>query len=63
VVLYDVLGDVVCGGFSVPICEGYAEQVLIVTSGDKMALYAANNIATAADNFRDRRYTQVGASS
>ena len=44
VVLYDVLGDVVCGGFAAPIREGYAEQVLIVTSGEKMALYAANNI-------------------
>ena len=35
VVLYDVLGDVVCGGFAAPIREGYAEQVLIVTSGEK----------------------------
>ena len=42
VVLYDVLGDVVCGGFAAPIREGYAEKVLIVTSGEKMALYAAN---------------------
>ena len=41
VVLYDVLGDVVCGGFAAPIREGYAEKVLIVTSGEKMALYAA----------------------
>ncbi|HAG12942.1 MAG TPA: nitrogen fixation protein NifH, partial [Ruminococcus sp.] len=40
-VLYDVLGDVVCGGFAAPIREGYAEQVLIVSSGEKMALYAA----------------------
>ena len=38
VVLYDVLGDVVCGGFAAPIREGYAEKVLIVTSGEKMAL-------------------------
>ena len=44
VVLYDVLGDVVCGGFAAPIREGYAEKVLIVTSGEKIALYAANNI-------------------
>ena len=44
VVLYDVLGDVVCGGFAAPIREGYADKVLIVTSGEKMALYAANNI-------------------
>ena len=43
-VLYDVLGDVVCGGFSVPLREKYADEVLIVTSGEYMALYAANNI-------------------
>lgn len=59
VVLYDVLGDVVCGGFAVPIREGYADQVLIVTSGEKMALYAANNIATAVENFEDRGYASV----
>lgn len=44
VVLYDVLGDVVCGGFSVPIREGVAEQVYTVTSADFMAIYAANNL-------------------
>ena len=60
VVLYDVLGDVVCGGFAAPIREGYAEQVLIVTSGEKMALYAANNIHTAVQNFEDRGYATVG---
>lgn len=59
VVLYDVLGDVVCGGFAAPIREGYAEQVLIVTSGEKMALYAANNIAVAVQNFADRSYASV----
>ena len=59
VVLYDVLGDVVCGGFAAPIREGYAEQVLIVTSGEKMALYAANNICTAVENFADRGYARV----
>ncbi len=59
VVLYDVLGDVVCGGFAAPIREGYAEQVLIVTSGEKMALYAANNIATAVENFADRSYAHL----
>ena len=53
VVLYDVLGDVVCGGFAAPIREGYASKVLIVTSGEKMALYAANNINTAVQNFED----------
>ncbi|MBR5722451.1 MAG: AAA family ATPase [Oscillospiraceae bacterium] len=59
VVLYDVLGDVVCGGFAAPIREGYAEQVLIVTSGEKMALYAANNIHNAVKNFEDRSYAKV----
>ena len=59
VVLYDVLGDVVCGGFAAPIREGYADQVLIVTSGEKMALYAANNINTALKNFADRSYAEV----
>lgn len=59
VVLYDVLGDVVCGGFAAPIREGYAEKVLIVTSGEKMALYAANNINSAVKNFEDRSYAQV----
>ncbi len=59
VVLYDVLGDVVCGGFAAPIREGYAEDVLIVTSGEKMALYAANNIYTAVKNFEDRGYAKV----
>ena len=59
VVLYDVLGDVVCGGFAAPIREGYAEQVLIVTSGEKMALYAANNIFQAVRNFEDRGYANV----
>ena len=59
VVLYDVLGDVVCGGFAAPIREGYAEKVLIVTSGEKMALYAANNINSAVKNFEDRGYARV----
>ena len=59
VVLYDVLGDVVCGGFAAPIREGYADEILIVTSGEKMALYAANNINTAVNNFEDRGYASV----
>ena len=59
VVLYDVLGDVVCGGFAAPIREGYASKVLIVTSGEKMALYAAGNINSAVKNFEDRGYASV----
>lgn len=60
VVLYDVLGDVVCGGFAAPIREGFAEKIFIVTSGEKMALYAANNINSAVKNFEDRGYASVG---
>ena len=58
-VLYDVLGDVVCGGFAAPIREGLASKVIIVTSGEKMALYAANNINSAVENFKERSYATV----
>ncbi|MBU2702096.1 nitrogenase iron protein NifH [Sporomusaceae bacterium BoRhaA] len=44
-VFYDVLGDVVCGGFAMPIREGKAQEIYIVASGELMALYAANNIS------------------
>ena len=60
VILYDVLGDVVCGGFSMPMREGYAQKVFILTSGEKMSLYAAANIAMALDRFRDRGYARLG---
>lgn len=60
VVIYDVLGDVVCGGFAMPIREGYAEKVIIVTSGENMALHAATNIAMAVDNFKERGYATLG---
>ena len=43
-VFYDVLGDVVCGGFAMPIREGKAQEIYIVCSGEMMAMYAANNI-------------------
>lgn len=45
VIIYDVLGDVVCGGFAVPLKEEYADEVFIVSSGEYMSLYAANNIS------------------
>jgi len=45
VIIYDVLGDVVCGGFAVPLKEDYADEVFIVSSGEYMSLYAANNIS------------------
>lgn len=58
VVLYDVLGDVVCGGFAMPIRNGYADFVFIVTSGEMMALYAASNIVSAIKNFVNRGYAK-----
>lgn len=48
--LYDVPGDVVCGGFASPIREGFADEVYIVTSGEYLSLYAANNIARGLSN-------------
>ncbi|MBO4609026.1 MAG: nitrogenase iron protein, partial [Lachnospiraceae bacterium] len=54
-VFYDVLGDVVCGGFAMPIREGKAKEIYIVASGEMMALYAANNIAKGIS-----RYAQSG---
>jgi nitrogenase iron protein NifH len=54
-VLYDVLGDVVCGGFAMPIREGKAEEIYIVCSGEMMSLYAANNICKGI-----KRYVAVG---
>lgn len=53
-VLYDVLGDVVCGGFAVPLRADYAELVFIVTSGEFMALYAGNNILRGIRNYEGR---------
>lgn len=59
VVFYDVLGDVVCGGFSMPMRPGYADKIIIITSGENMSLHAARNIATAVDNFRERGYASL----
>jgi len=53
-IIYDVLGDVVCGGFAVPLREEYAEEVYIVTSGEYMALYAANNISKGIKKLKGR---------
>lgn len=60
VVIYDVLGDVVCGGFTMPMRKGYADKVYIVTSGEKMSIYAAANIAMAVENFKKRDYAKLG---
>lgn len=59
VVLYDVLGDVVCGGFAMPMRQGYADEVVIITSGEMMALYAAHNIAGALRSFDGRGYARL----
>lgn len=60
IVLYDVLGDVVCGGFSMPMRKGYADRVLVVSSGEKMSVYAAANICMAVAHFRSRGYAELG---
>lgn len=60
VVIYDVLGDVVCGGFSMPMRTGYADKVFVITSGENMAIHAAANIAMAVENFKGRGYAQMG---
>ncbi|MCF0226567.1 MAG: Ni-sirohydrochlorin a,c-diamide reductive cyclase ATP-dependent reductase subunit [Methanobrevibacter sp.] len=54
IVIYDVLGDVVCGGFSVPLREKYADEVIIVTSGEYMSLYAANNIVKGVKKLKGK---------
>ncbi|MBQ6482687.1 MAG: AAA family ATPase [Anaerolineaceae bacterium] len=59
VVIYDVLGDVVCGGFAMPIRQGYADEVCIVTSGEMMSLYAADNIARAVKSFAKHKYASL----
>ena len=59
VIFYDVLGDVVCGGFAMPIRGGYADEVCIVTSGEMMALYAAANISHAVQSFGKRGYATL----
>ncbi|MEW9122389.1 MAG: nitrogenase iron protein NifH [Thermotaleaceae bacterium] len=59
VVLYDVLGDVVCGGFAMPIRGGYADEVFVVTSGEMMSLYATANISHAVKSFGKRGYASL----
>ncbi|WP_295211148.1 nitrogenase iron protein NifH [Ruminococcus sp.] len=60
IVIYDVLGDVVCGGFSMPMRKGYADEIFIITSGENMSIYAAANIAMAVENFKSRGYATLG---
>ncbi|MBQ6856140.1 MAG: AAA family ATPase [Lachnospiraceae bacterium] len=60
IILYDVLGDVVCGGFSMPMRGGYADKVFVITSGENMAIHAAANIAMAVEGFKGRGYADLG---
>ena len=59
-IFYDVLGDVVCGGFAMPIREGKAEQIYIVCSGEMMAMYAANNICKGIMKFAEAGGVRLG---
>jgi nitrogenase iron protein NifH len=59
-VFYDVLGDVVCGGFAMPIREGKAQEIYIVCSGEMMALYAANNIAKGISKYAKTGGVRLG---
>ena len=59
-VFYDVLGDVVCGGFAMPIREGKAQEIYIVASGEMMALYAANNIAKGIRKYANSGGVRLG---
>jgi nitrogenase iron protein NifH len=59
-VFYDVLGDVVCGGFAMPIREGKAKEIYIVASGEMMAMYAANNICKGIQKFAETGGTRLG---
>jgi nitrogenase iron protein NifH len=59
-VTYDVLGDVVCGGFAMPIREKKAQEIYIVTSGEMMAMYAANNIARGILRYADSGGVRLG---
>jgi nitrogenase iron protein NifH len=59
-IFYDVLGDVVCGGFAMPIREGKAEQIYIVCSGEMMAMYAANNICKGIMKFAQGGTVRLG---
>ncbi|MGI6005999.1 MAG: nitrogenase component 1 [Ruminococcus sp.] len=59
IVLYDVLGDVVCGGFAVPVRREYADAVFLVTSGEYMAIYAANNILRGIRSYDQDTYRRV----
>ena len=58
IVIYDVLGDVVCGGFAMPLRGEHSDAVMVVTSGEMMSLYAAANILHAVSSFQRRGYAR-----
>ncbi len=59
-VFFDVLGDVVCGGFAMPVRDGKAEEIYIVASGEMMALYAANNICIGMVKYAEQSGVRLG---
>lgn len=60
IIIFDILGDVVCGGFSLPLKEGFADIVYIVTTCDFMSMYAANNICVCVEKFAERNKVKLG---
>jgi nitrogenase iron protein NifH len=60
IILFDVLGDVVCGGFAMPVQKQWVEQVFIVTTSDPMSLYAANNICKGIARYAARGNVTLG---
>ena len=59
-VIYDILGDVVCGGFSLPIRQGYAKETYVVASGELEALYQVTNVSKAIKRFEVRSGAKLG---
>lgn len=60
IIFFDVLGDVVCGGFAMPVREGKAQEIYIVASGEMMALYAANNISRGMVKYAEQSGVRMG---
>lgn len=60
IILYDILGDIVCGGFGINLRKGFADQVIIVSSSDYLSVFAANNICKGIHRYADRSGTQLG---
>lgn len=59
-IVYDVLGDVVCGGFAIPMRKHYVDKICVVTSADYMSLYAANNILNGIKNYQSEKNPLIG---